>query len=131
MKEGRLVSKGLEANTRSAKERTYAADKHIFAAFAASHPQVSTVNQEILIALARYTFLLELKAQTEFLEDGNSVDFSWVQLEKVCTSAPSEFALRSWVLDQVIDQLIIYSPLVKKKMYSFNLMVGTMGKRLN
>jgi hypothetical protein len=41
------------------------------------------VNQEILIALACYTLLLEVKAGTERLEDGYLVDFSWLSMLQI------------------------------------------------
>jgi hypothetical protein len=34
--------------------------KHLLAAFTASHPQISVIYQKLLIALAHYTFLLEV-----------------------------------------------------------------------
>jgi hypothetical protein len=39
--------------------------KHLLAVFAASHPQILVFYQELLIALACYTFLLEVKASAE------------------------------------------------------------------
>jgi hypothetical protein len=39
--------------------------KHLLAAFAASHPQILVIYQELLIALSRYTFLLEVTGCVE------------------------------------------------------------------
>ena len=39
--------------------------KHLLAAFAASHPQISVIYQDLLVAISRYTCLLEVKASVE------------------------------------------------------------------
>ncbi len=48
--------------------------KHLLAAFAASHPQIWVIYQELLIALACYTFLLEVKASVEFSGKAKVID---------------------------------------------------------
>jgi hypothetical protein len=40
--------------------------RHLLGAFAASHPQISTIYQEQIIALARFSLLLEVKAVVEY-----------------------------------------------------------------
>jgi hypothetical protein len=44
------------------------------------------VNQEVLIALGRYTFLLEVKAETKKLQDGNLVNFDWLSIESIANA---------------------------------------------
>jgi hypothetical protein len=60
--------------------------KHLLAAFAASHPQISVMYQELLIALARYTFLLEMKASIQFSGKAKGIDVSFFNLENVSNS---------------------------------------------
>ena len=57
--------------------------KHLLAAFAASHPQILVMYQELLIALARYTFLLEVKASIKFSGKGKGIDVSFFNLDNV------------------------------------------------
>jgi hypothetical protein len=54
--------------------------KHLFAAFAASHPQISVMYQELLISLACYTFLLEVKASVQYSRKVTGMDVSFMNL---------------------------------------------------
>jgi hypothetical protein len=40
--------------------------RHLLGTFAASHPQISTMYQELIIALARGSLLLEMKAVAKY-----------------------------------------------------------------
>jgi hypothetical protein len=58
--------------------------EHLFAALYANHAQIAPGEQELLIALGQYTFLLGVKANTNNLHDGHClVDFDWLSPERV------------------------------------------------
>jgi hypothetical protein len=63
--------------------------KHLLAVFAASHPQISVIYQELLIALACYTFLLEVEAFVEYSSKAKGMDLSFINLENVANSSPT------------------------------------------
>jgi hypothetical protein len=71
------------------------------------------VNQEVLIALGRYTFLLEVKAETKKLQDGNLVNFDWLSIESIANCSPSEISLRKWTRELAVEQYLLLSPLVE------------------
>jgi hypothetical protein len=78
----------------------------------ANHPQVSVMHQEILLSLARYTFLLKVQAQANYEKDKDSrkqIDFAWLKLEKIASCSPSTSSLTSWVTNLVKEQFIIFS----------------------
>jgi hypothetical protein len=83
--------------------------KHLFAAFAASHPQISAVYQELLIALARYTFLLEIKACIENNGKAKVIDVSFMNLMNVANCSPCCTSLTNWVTELAKDQYLIFS----------------------
>jgi hypothetical protein len=57
--------------------------RHLLGAFAASHPQISTINQEQNIALAQMSLLLEVRAVAEDKFSWLGADFAWLTLENV------------------------------------------------
>ena len=83
--------------------------KHLLAAFAASHPQISVMYQELLISLARYTFLLEVKASVEYSGKAKGVDVSFFNLDNVSNSSPCSTSLTNWVIELARDQVLIFS----------------------
>jgi hypothetical protein len=83
--------------------------KHLLAAFAASHPQISVIYQELLIALARYTFLLEVKAVVEYSNKARGMDMSFINLKSVANSSPCATSLTNWVTEMARDQYLIFS----------------------
>jgi hypothetical protein len=83
--------------------------KHLLAAFAASHPQISVIYQEMLISLARYTFLLEVKAVLDCSGKAKGMDMSFVTLENVSNSSPCATSLTNWVTALARDQYLIFS----------------------
>jgi hypothetical protein len=83
--------------------------KHLLAAFAASHPQISVIYQELLIALAHYTFLLEIKAVAENIGKAKGFHLSLINLENVANSSPSATSLTNWVTEMARDQYLIFS----------------------
>jgi hypothetical protein len=83
--------------------------RHLLGAFAASHPQISTMYQEQIIALARISLLLEVKAVVENDYSGPGIDFRWLTMENVANSSPSSSALTNWVIDLARDQYMIFS----------------------
>ncbi len=83
--------------------------KHLLAAFAASHPQISVMYQELLISLARYTFLLEVKASVEYSGKAKGVDASFFNLDNVSNSSPCSTSLTNWVIKLARDQVLIFS----------------------
>jgi hypothetical protein len=91
--------------------------RHLLGAFAASHPQISTIYQEQIIALARFSLLLEVKAVVEYGDTSWQLDFRWLTLENVANSSPSCSALTNWVVDLARDQYLIFS----QKMLGANL----------
>jgi hypothetical protein len=72
--------------------------KHLLAAFAASHPQISVIYQELFIALARYTFLFEVKGALEYSGKAKGLDVSFVNLENVANCSPCCTSLTNWVI---------------------------------
>jgi hypothetical protein len=78
--------------------------KHLLAAFAASHPQISVVYQELLIALARFTFLLEVKGKMK-----EAMDVSFMNLTNVANCSPCCTSLTNWVTELAKDQYLIFS----------------------
>jgi hypothetical protein len=78
----------------------------LLAAFAASHPQISVVYQELLIALACYTFLLEVKAKMK-----EAMDVSFMNLTNVANCSPYCTSLTNWVTGAELakDQYLIFS----------------------
>jgi hypothetical protein len=83
--------------------------RHLLGAFAASHPQISTMYQEQIIALARISLLLEVKAVVENDYSGPGIDFWWLTMENVANSSPSSSALTNWVVALARDQYMIFS----------------------
>jgi hypothetical protein len=84
--------------------------KHLLAAFAASHPQISVIYQELFIALTHYTFLLEIKAVVENSGKAKGMDLSLIYLENVANSSPSATSLTNcWVTERARDQYLIFS----------------------
>jgi hypothetical protein len=83
--------------------------KHLLAAFAASHPQISIIYQGLLITLARYTFLLEVKAVVEYSGKAKGMDLSFINLENVAYNSPSATSLTNWVTKMARDQYLIFS----------------------
>ena len=61
--------------------------------FAASHPQISVVHQEMLVAIAPHVFLLETKAGLELSDKAKGVDLSFVNLDDAANSSPSATTL--------------------------------------
>jgi hypothetical protein len=68
-------------------------ERRLLAGWPASRPQVATSNPEQLLALGRYSLLLEMKAECECFEGGQYIDLSWLTLENACNSSPSERTL--------------------------------------
>jgi hypothetical protein len=83
--------------------------KHLLAAFAASHPQISVMYQELLISLARYTFLLEVKASVEYSGKAKGIDVSFFNLDNVSNSSPCSTSLTNWVIELAKDQVLVFS----------------------
>jgi hypothetical protein len=83
--------------------------KHLLPAFAVSHPQILVMYQELLIALARYTFLLEVKASVEFSGKAKGIDMSFFNLDNVSNSSPCSTSLTNWVIKLARDQVLIFS----------------------
>ena len=81
---------------------------HLLGAFAASHPQISTMHQEQIIALARMSLLLEVRAVAEDEYSWIGTDFSWLTLENVANSSPSPSALTNWAVALAWDQYMIF-----------------------
>jgi hypothetical protein len=73
--------------------------KHLFAAFAASHPQSLVMYQELLISLARYTFLLEVKASVEHSRKVTGMDVSFKNLSNLANCSPCCTSLTNWVTE--------------------------------
>jgi hypothetical protein len=69
-------------------------ERRLLAGWSASHPQVAVGNQEQLLALGRYSLLLEIQAECEGLKGGEYVNLSWLTLENAADSSPSERSLR-------------------------------------
>ncbi len=105
----RAFFKALKATVARVRTESTSQTRRLLAAFAASHPQVSVIHQEILISLARYTFLLEVKAQANCEKDGKNIDFSWLQLSSLANCSPSASSLTSWVTELAQEQFIIFS----------------------
>jgi hypothetical protein len=73
--------------------------------------------QETLIALARYTFLLEVQAQANCEKDRRKLlDFCWLNLENVASCSPSALSLTNWVTELAQEQFMIFSA----KMENYN-----------
>jgi hypothetical protein len=68
----RAFFQAMKAAVGQDQTKSNATTRCILAGFVASHPQVSVMHQEILISLARYTFLLEVQAQANYEKDKNS-----------------------------------------------------------
>jgi hypothetical protein len=55
--------------------------RRLLAGWSASRPQVATSNQAQLLALGRYSLLLEMKAECVCFEGGQYIDLSWLTLD--------------------------------------------------
>jgi hypothetical protein len=99
------LKKALNSNHNQPTQHT----KHLLAAFAASHPQILMIYQEMLISLARYTFLLEVKAVVEYSGKAKGMDMSFISLENVSNSSPCATSLTNWVTSLARDQYLIFS----------------------
>jgi hypothetical protein len=73
--------------------------KHLLSAFAASHPQISVIYQELLIPLARYAFLLEIKACIDNNGKSKIMDVSFMNLQNVANCSPCCTSLTNWVTE--------------------------------
>jgi hypothetical protein len=83
--------------------------KHLLAAFAASHPQISVIYQELLVALACCTFLLEAKASVKYSGKAKEIDMSFMNLKDVANCSPCCTSLTNWVTKVARDQCLIFS----------------------
>jgi hypothetical protein len=109
--------KALKATVAREQTESTPQTRRLLAAFAASHPQVSVMYQETLIALARYTFLLEVQAQANCEKDRRKLlDFCWLNLENVASCSPSASSLTNWVTELAQEQFMIFSA----KMENYN-----------
>ena len=72
-------------------------------------PKISVMYQELLISLARYTFLLEVKASVEYSGKAKGVDVSFFNLDNVLNSSPCSIPLTNWVIELARDQVLIFS----------------------
>jgi hypothetical protein len=108
----RAFFQALKATVARDQTESTAQTCRILAEFAASHPQVSVMHQEILISLARFTFLLEVEAQANYEKDKESrkqIDFSWLTQHKIASCSPSASSLTNWVTELAKEQFIIFS----------------------
>jgi hypothetical protein len=106
----RAFLKALKATVAREQTESTPQTRRLLAAFAASNPQVSVMHQEILIALARYTFLLEVQAQANCEKDRRKLlDFCWLKLENVASCSPSASSLTNWVTELAQEQFMIFS----------------------
>jgi hypothetical protein len=108
----RAFFQAMKATVARDQTESTATTRRILAGFVASHPQVSVMHQEILISLARYTFLLEVQAQPNYERDKdskNQMDFAWLTLEKIASCSPSALSLTNWVTNLAKEQFIIFS----------------------
>jgi hypothetical protein len=102
--------KALKATVAQEQTESTPQTRCLLAAFAASHPLVSVMYQEILMALAGYTFLLEVQAQANCEKDRRKLlDFCWLKLENVASSSSSALSLTNWVTELAQEQLMIFS----------------------
>jgi hypothetical protein len=109
--------KALKATVAREQTESTPQTRRLLAAFAASHPQVSVMYQETLIALARYTFMLEVQAQANCEKDRRKLlDFCWLNLGNVASCSPSALTLTNWVTDLAQEQFMIFSA----KMENYN-----------
>jgi hypothetical protein len=83
--------------------------KPLLAAFAASHPQILVICQELLIALARYTFLLEVKASVEYSGEAKGIDMSFINLKNGANCSRCCTSLTNWATELARDQYLIFS----------------------
>jgi hypothetical protein len=114
----RAFLKALKATVTREQTESTPQTRGLLAAFTASHPQVSVMYQEILIALAQYTFLLEVQAQANCEKDRRKLlHFCWLKLENVASCSPSASSLTNWVTELAQEQFIIFSA----KMENYNL----------
>jgi hypothetical protein len=88
--------------------------KHLLALFVASHPQILVIYQELLIALAGYTFLSEVKASVEYSGKAKGVDMSFKNLKNVANSSPCCTSLTNWVTKLARDHYLIFSSKMDK-----------------
>jgi hypothetical protein len=112
-KKDSLLVKALQAVLHRKSTVSTLFERRLLAGWSASHPQVATANQEQLLALGRYSLLLEIKAECEGLEGGEYVNLSWLTLENAANSSPSERSLRRWVLDLAVENYLIHSQIVE------------------
>jgi hypothetical protein len=68
----------------------------------------------LLIALACYTFLLEVKAIIEYSGKAKGMDLSFINLENVANSSPGAMSLTNWVTEMARDQYLIFSCKIEK-----------------
>jgi hypothetical protein len=72
------------------------------------------VHKEILLALIRYTLLFLVKTDTEHLDDGYLVDFSWLQLINIADCGPSDKVFLFWKLELTKELFLFFSPLMER-----------------
>jgi hypothetical protein len=67
-----MAVKALQTVLNQKRTNTTLFERRLLAGWSASHPQVAAGNQEQMLALGRYSLLLEMKAECKNLEGGAS-----------------------------------------------------------
>ena len=106
-KESHVIVTSLKCLINKQKNSSTPHTRRLYAAFAASHPQVSTINQELHDTLSRYCLLKELEYEIECHADSAEINLDWIDLEKVHKSSPGHTCLDTWVDDLAVEQLVI------------------------
>jgi hypothetical protein len=97
--------------------------QRLLAGFASSHPTISPDSQELLIGMARYTFMLELESIIKDIDQAHPSKNTRIvtkgkekwsssykcNMEMVLHSSPSASAIDSWVVQLAVDQALIAS----------------------
>ena len=86
--------------------------KKLIAAFSASRPQVSPKNMELLLALSRYIFMLEVQAESN--AKGSDICWGWLTSVSCSKLSPKYNTIRQYVFNLAVDQCLIYGELLKE-----------------
>ena len=119
-----VIATSLQTLLKKQRNHSTPHTRRLYAAFAASHPQVSTINQELHDTISRYCLLKELEFEIRHHADGADVTLDWIDLAKVHKSSPGHSCLDQWVVNLAVEQLVIIHSKISK---SGNLFMQTDG----
>ncbi len=119
-KNERSIVHALRGVLNNKKANTSSDSQCIFAAFAASHPTIPTTSQATIIALSRYTFLMDIKDELSVdVHVQKRFEKDMLHLPKILNCSPAGSTIDGWVDCLATDQAILVSHQVKNAKHCF------------